>query len=327
MSLSGFGSRLTDYVKGEILLNHSLIVSYRIVSLFLITSILIVSAGCNLTVHRKDGMGKAMLAPVPASVPEAGEQVGSGDENNLAVAEVQAEPDQPGILVAEDATREQAEEDTGKEEAPPVAVEISASPIQVTASEQDAPVTPIDSEENPAEQVGKAVNVSGRVVEVQGRGPRAVLASLKIPGGAKLSPIPVGVADSGDGGAELPVEAIGAPPEEEFSPAPEPVAGDTEFTSAVNRPESVPVASGLPVQDDKKEEETEKAAESEEKPSGTGEGDSPGDDKEATGEDVAKVRSAIDGKTENPQFPYGIVIVLVVCLGIAIFQNTAGKSI
>ena len=57
MSLSGFGSRLTDYVKGEILLNHSFRVSYRIVSLFLVTSILIVSAGCNLTVHRKDGMG------------------------------------------------------------------------------------------------------------------------------------------------------------------------------------------------------------------------------------------------------------------------------
>ncbi|MEE3200295.1 MAG: hypothetical protein VX254_09720 [Planctomycetota bacterium] len=326
MSLSGFGSCLADYVKDKLDLSLSSIVSYRIISLFLLTSLLIVSAGCNLTVHRKDGLGKVLLATPPASAPEVVEQVESSDKNNLSVAEVQVEPDQPA-LVAEEATGEQIEQDAGKAEAVADAVEIVASPIQETASEQDEPVDP---DADLADQVAKAVNVSGKVVEVPGGGPRAVLASLKIPGGAKLSPIPVRLEEGGDGKAELPAEGIGALPEEDSSPPPEsePAAGDTEFTSAVNPTVSAPDASGAAAQEDKEGEKTENAAEPEKKPEeeppGTGEGDSSGDDKADAGADADKAQPA---PKEKSKFPYGLVIVVVVCLGIAIFQNTAGKSI
>ena len=333
MSLSGFGSCLADYVKDKIHLSLSSIVSYRIISLFLLTSLLIVSAGCNLTVHRKDGLGKVLLATPPASAPEVVEQVESSDKNNLSVAEVQVEPDQPA-LVAEDVTREQIEQDTGKAEPVADAVEISASPIQEAVSEQDEPIDPDadlgDQDADLGDQVAKAVNVSGKVVEVQGGGPRAVLASLKIPGGAKLSPIPVRLEEGGDGKAELPAEGIGALPEDDSSPPPEsePAAGDTEFTSAVNPTVSVPDASGALVQEDKEGEKAENTAEPEKKPEeeppGTGEGDSSGDDKADAGADADKAQPA---QKEKSNFPYGLVIVVVVCLGIAIFQNTAGKSI
>jgi hypothetical protein len=182
---------------------------------------------------------------------------------------------------------------------------------------EDSPDSSQDSEGRPSQEVsapiGKAVHVLGKPSEAPGVEPRAILASLKIPGGAKLSPLPPPIEDGEGAGPVLPVESPSPGPNGAIA-EPDPVSGSVELTSAVNAVESPP-------QEDKKSEGTGEENKPEDKPSGTGEGESQGDDKAAA--DGAAEEDPEDGS----QFPYGIVIVLVVCLGIAIFQNTAGKSI
>lgn len=329
MFLSGFGRFLTDSVKGNSLSSRYCKISYKIISLCLVTSLLAVNAGCNLTVHRADGRGETLLEPVsaPVVVPEAQlENSQKADPDGATVAEGQGEfspSDSQPVAEAEVAETEggQLEQDSEKSEASGGEVIITVNPDVPKGTEQ---IPSGVSAVNPTEEVGSVVNVSGKVVEVRSIQPRAVLASLKIPGGAKLSPLPVRLEDGSEGASGLLGGDNGPePPVVEVEPEPESVIDSTELTSAVNTANS-------PAQDDKEKEGKESTADSEkkpeDKPSGAAGDDSSGDDKGASDGDD-KQEAAKDGEKSKSRFPYGIVLVLAACLGIAIFQNTAGKSI
>ncbi len=322
MSLSGFSSFLTDPVKDKRYLSHYYKIGYKVMSLSLVALLVACSAGCNLTVHRPDGLGKASLGPVSAqspareALPENSQEV-EAIEGVVAENTEDSEP-QPAQSATE-AENEGVVQDSGDSEASGETVSGTEDPAEGIAAEKEPSEQspPAGSGENLPVISGKIVPVSGKVVEAQGAGPRAFLASLSKPGGAKVSPAPL---EGGGGGTPgLPVEEKGLEsPEESADPEPDPASGSTELTSAVDSAEAPP-------QEDKKENAEE--AKSEEKPPGTGGGDSSGDDKSAEGGDSPAAEEAGDEGEEKSKFPYGIIIVLVACLGIAIFQNSAGKSI
>merc|ERR1712000_719579 len=114
------------------------------------------SAGCNLSVHRADGRGKTLLGPVsvPVAVPEGqGEFSPSGSQPAAGAEVAEAE-------VAE-AVSEQLEKVSGESEASRGDLENVDSPAETDQKASGDPA------ENQAGQVGKVVNVSGKVVEVQ----------------------------------------------------------------------------------------------------------------------------------------------------------------
>lgn len=310
MSLSGFKRLLSHYCEG----------SCKVGLVGLVAILAASSTGCNLTVHRVDGFGKRQLGPPGVTQPLAAEVLADTTER--------AQPEEPVSSEIADGPVPQEGAEVAQFEAEQGTVETKIAPdIKKPAlNSEDSPDSSQVTEGRPSQEVsapiGKAVHVLGKPSEAPGVEPRAILASLKIPGGAKLSPLPPPIEDGEGAVPVLPVENPSPQPNGAIA-EPDPVSGRVELTSAVNAAESPP-------QEDKKSEGTGEEKKPEDKPSGTGEGESPGDDKAAA--DGAAGNEAADDAAEKDsedgsQFPYGIVIVLVVCLGIAIFQNTAGKSI
>lgn len=316
MSLSGFSFELTKFVNQKMRLNGFANCSYRIGSILFISFILSASVGCNLTVHR-DSAGFGDSVPSP-SLPAPAEGVREADlisADDAPVAEALpeeipvkssdelAETESPGQAPATAALSREAviESAQGAEEvAAPQILPEAEQAIQSTQLAGEGPADLPVSARAVGDHGGKVVVVTGKGALENALVPRAVLASLKIAGGAKLSSLPAELEEKrGENAnpADL-AESTAAP-------------GDTELISALSQEDAKP--------DAPKEGEKEAPASPEtpeEKPSGTGEDDSAG-----------KKADDAEPSTKEGQFPYGIVLVLAVCLGIAIFQNTAGKSI
>jgi len=325
MFFSGFSKFLTRPVKDSGVVSAFKTIGYSPLAFTFLAFILMTGSGCNLTVHRSDGLQKAQLGPpVHARVlrPDVADINDSPQNGEVQSAEGQqsAEPEDESVR-PESENLAQPGETQGQQvtENTEIAPRIEAGGISSEKNGESPPAADIASSGEVKAPLVKAVKVPGETVEEQGNEPRAILASLKIPGGAKLSPLPIRP-DS------LPPENLVtsfSTDEESGEEAPETVSPETETGSTELTSSVIPTVS--PLQEAAESEKPAEEKKPEDEPPGTGGGESSGDG-EGGKEETAAAEPAEEGG-KGGKFPYGIVFVLVVCLGIAIFQNTAGKSI